>query len=247
MLSKEKKEVILALHKQGYSNIQIKIKTGVLVKTIVSLLNRNGLKSNRYFKLKDTKILKQLIIGSMLGDGHLVEVKSPSKNSRLTLGHSIKQLSYLQSKVEILKGYDLNCKITKCVNYSDRYKKGYCVTYHTKSKTHPIFTYYRKVFYPNNIKIVPDEVQNLEPFGLAVWFQDDAHKCTRSYQINSQGFSVNDCNKLRQILHDKYSIDTTLQKNNIIYVKTTSINTLNDLITPFMSSTMTYKLKKGPE
>ena len=51
--------------------------------------------------------LKQLLIGSLLGDGCFCSPGGTAKNMCLSIAHSIKQKEYLQYKVDILSKYGL--------------------------------------------------------------------------------------------------------------------------------------------
>ena len=101
----------------------------------------------KYIQIPEDKLgkLKQFIRGSILGDGSIPKQSIKSKNYRLTFGHSEKQLEYLKWKHEFLEEYLLAGKIQKNVAKSDRYKSGECISYHFKSKTHPLFTKFRKI------------------------------------------------------------------------------------------------------
>ncbi|MEE1476326.1 hypothetical protein [Fusobacterium sp.] len=59
---------------------------------------------------KDLEIgndLKQLLIGSLLGDGCFCSLGNKTKNMCLSIAHSEKQKEYLEYKWEILNKYDL--------------------------------------------------------------------------------------------------------------------------------------------
>jgi hypothetical protein len=239
------KETIFKLHDEGYSNLQISEKTGLTVRQVLSFLNRNGRKSNKFPKLFNIKKLKQLILGSVLGDGCLEKIEGLTKTSRLIMGHSLKQLPYLKYKMDILNEYNLSGVVTICTSISNRYKEGKCTSYHTKSKSHPIFTYYRNLFYKDNIKLIHKEIEKINDFALAIWFMDDFCKTKNSYIICSHGFTVKDCNYLREILYQNFNIETTLHSNNSIYVRSCSVGTLNEIVKPHVIDCMKYKLK-GP-
>jgi hypothetical protein len=241
--SKETLEII-ELNKLGYSNFQIAKLLNINNKTrILSVIYRNNLKSNAYHKIENDYILRQLILGSILGDGYLVKISGLTKESKLSLGHSLKQKDYLEYKVSILKEYDLDGVIYESTVISDRYIDNKYTSVFSKSRSHTLFTYYRNLFYKDNIKILNEEIYKIDAFGLAIWFMDDGQKrgISGGIQMNSQGFSVNDCNILRDVLETKFKIKTTLQKGNIIYIMKQSVDLFLDIIKPYIINSMIYK------
>lgn len=99
--------------------------------------------------------VEQVIIGSLLGDGCI-------SNARLQIKHSAKQLPYLRWKYDILGGV-LGGKI---------YRDGFSHQY--KSRKLPFLNYLKQKWYPNGEKYPPkEELNKLDPLGLAIWYQDD--------------------------------------------------------------------------
>lgn len=234
---------ILELHAKGLTNQEIHNNIGGNKRSINTILNRHRLKSNRYRILTDTHTLEQLILGSILGDGYLGKTNN-NRTSRLHFGHSEKQLDYLHHKKDWLSKYELDGKITKYTQFSERYKNGFTTSYYLNSKTHPIFTEYRNLFYKDNIKIIPEgSLKNLSDLGLAIWYMDDGHICKRSYQINTMCFSENEVNYLKQVLKSNFDIDATSDVNNVIYIRTSSKENFENRIKPFVMDSMKYKLR----
>lgn len=188
--------------------------------------------------------LEQLIIGSMLGDGYLMKITGAAKNSRLSIAHSAKQKEYCKWKHSILEEFNLANKFCYNKIINSRYKKGFVEEYRFRSKSNEIFTKYRNLFYPEGSKILHlNTINNINALGLCIWFLDDAHKTTYGYQINTQCFTRQEVEFLRTILKDKFNIENTYQKfDNIIYIKSCSVNTLDNLIKPYTIDSMQYKL-----
>lgn len=194
--------------------------------------------------------IEQLIIGSMLGDGYLCKISGNAKNSRLSIAHSPKQKEYCEFKFNILKEVDLATKISYSKIYNNRYKNGYIEEYRFKSRSNSIFTEYRTKFYPNGKKVLDfDIINNINELGLCIWFLDDAHKTKCGYQINTQSFSRKEVEYLRDILKQKFDINTTYQKfDNIIYILCSDVIKLDSLILPYVIESMKYKIfNVGPE
>jgi hypothetical protein len=188
--------------------------------------------------------IQSIIIGSILGDGCLEKTKTENRNSRLTLGHSEKQKEYLEWKVNILKEFGLSTgSITKCVAKSNRYKSGQCISYHTKSRKHSVFTKYRKLFYLNGKKTLDFSNLHITPMALAIWYMDDGQKCSASYQINTQCFNRDTLVELAKYLEKAYGLEFTIDKTNVMYLRKASISKFESLIKPYIIDCMKYKLR----
>lgn len=182
--------------------------------------------------MKHTNILEQLLIGSMLGDGYLCKIDDKYKKSRLSIAHSPKQKEYIEFKLAILRKNNLAGKLSFNRIFNKRYKKGYFDEYRFKSLSSDYFNRWRNSFYKNGNKSLDfNIINNINILGLVIWFIDDGFKCTRSYEICTNSFTIDECNKLRELLLNKFNIETTLQKTeNIIYIKTISKELFENLI-----------------
>jgi hypothetical protein len=191
--------------------------------------------------------IKQFIRGSILGDGYLSKIEGKSKQSRLSFGHSLSQLEYLKWKHSFLSKLNLAGNITENRIISERYKTGECLSYHFKTKSHPIFSYFRKTYYQNNIKTIDrNDISEIDEFGLAVWFMDDASVWNRKGRTSclvfwTSGFSKSDVQFLINLLYDKWGIVSTFSSENTIRISVKSTTKLIELVSPFLIKEMTYK------
>ena len=93
--------------------------------------------------------LKQLLIGSLLGDGSFVSVGKYAKNKCLSIAHSIKQKDYLLYKWNILNKYNLVPPIRESKVNNSRYTHE-LTECRLKTRLHPIFTEIRNLYYDSN-------------------------------------------------------------------------------------------------
>lgn len=238
-------EKVKELHSKGLTNLEISQQTTFTQRQILGVIQKNKLFSNRYKILIEDNQLKQFIIGSILGDGCVSKPSKLSKEHVISFGHCEKQLSYLNWKNNLLKQYDLGAnKISKYVYKSDRYKSGECTTFTFKSKTHPYFSGLRTLFYPNGVKnIKQDLIKELDALGLAIWFMDDGCICKRSYQIYTNSFTLEEVGFLQDVLKNNFNINSTMDKNRVIYIKTDSKELFKEIIKPYIVPCMLYKLR----
>jgi len=237
----KKNEKILELYNQGLTNKEIKELTGFDDSTIRWGINKNGLKSRKYSLKKYDHEFYEFVLGTMLGDSSMAN----GFNSRMSIGHGLKQKDYCEYKHKFFNKYDLAGKISEYTQKNDRYKNGECTTIGFRTLTNPVFTKLYDKFYKDKIKIVPDEDylhEFLTPFSLSIWFGDDGSTCSYSQlEIATESFSDGEVNRLRYILLEKYGIKTTNYKN-IIRIRAQSVPFFKSLIGEYLLESLHYKL-----
>ncbi len=206
------------------------------------------MKNTKYITIQNEKLekIKQFIRGSILGDGSIPKIDSTGKNYRMTFGHGHKQEEYLKWKHNFLEDYLLSGAINKRVVKSNRYKSGECISYHFKSKTNPIFTEFRNLYYKDK-KVLNDDIKNIDEFALAIWYMDDGNisrpKNKKAHiELNTQSFSVDEINLLVNLLKDKWNIRSArMSYSNIIRISVLDCQRFLDIIEPYKINCLNYK------
>ena len=157
-----------------------------------------------------TKKQKEYIIGFLLGDGY---AEKHPVNCRLGFHHSQSQLFYIRCKHKLLT--PSSGKLTLYQDPDKKtgkfYKKCRFCTY-----TRPEFNIYRQLFYPENVKIVPQNIGDLlTEKGLVAWYMDDGsyRKDRNTFRISTNYFSRNDVELLQATLCKNFSISTTISSS----------------------------------
>lgn len=199
---------------------------------------------------------KSVVLGSVLGDGSLQKSKR-AKNARLQIGHSDLQLDYLKWKKDLLAPFV--SRLTRAEGPGPTiicgvksYSNGYTLL---NTIVHPDITnYYNRYCYYGKKVIHPGLVQELNPLALAVWLADDGSFSLRKECVYSlRGSIATDCFTYKEhlILRDALSkfFNGTITIGNVgtdqhrIYLSgTKAIDSLLDLITPILPSSIHYKL-----
>ena len=198
----------------------------------------------------------EIMIGSMLGDGHLHKLSKNKPNSYFSKQQCKKNKEYVQWHCEELSPF------TKCIHLTfhktkmvcengviahvptEKYLGGYIVT----TCSHPIFTELRCKWYPKGVKVVPDDLV-LTPLSIAIWFCDDGHNNYKNREalICTNSFTVLEVEGLCELFHDfdiHPSIIFQKPEQPIIRVNSKSYDNLIHLISPHISSDcMKYKIK----
>ena len=129
---------------------------------------------NSYKDYAMSNIERNIIIGSLIGDGTL-SIYGRSKNACYRENTGPTQKEYRQWKVRMLEKLDFKTKADGSIY----------------SPSHPMYTNLYNLFYPNNKKILSKEGLNLlnHPIGLACLYMDDGSLIINSYR-NSKNITL---------------------------------------------------------
>jgi len=199
--------------------------------------------SRRMISMNLTPETQSVIVGTMLGDGYL------TPNGSLQIEHCLDQADYTFWKYEKLQ--PIAGRVPKMVErYDGRTQKTYrSMRFYTKS----VLKQYRDDFYQDRKKVVPKHIGNvLDPLAVAVWFMDDGGRGARTPRglvFNTSGFSAEEQVFLQEILVHKFGVRTSIhpRRNGFqLYVKAESFLRFSELISPFLITSMRYKLPVDP-
>jgi hypothetical protein len=156
-----------------------------------------------------SEIQRALVIGTVLGDGHLSANWSKT-NYRLDVRHSVRQNSYVEWKYNILRPFVLmpirNYERTKSVWF--------------RTISHSYLSDVYEFFYKDGIKGIQSNISQLlsDPLTIAVWFMDDGNAVIRGnkavgYHLNTQSFTFEENRILQRFFEEEHSILSTIEKN----------------------------------
>lgn len=199
---------------------------------------------------------KDVIIGSLLGDGHI------TPNGYFSEKHSEKQVGYLEWKADFLKPI-LNSKSFYFGKYIDKRYGSTNYSFCLRTTTHSFLHEMRKKFYKNvngNItKTLPKDIGELmNERVLAIWFMDDGStdwhtrkedNSQRQCKFSSESFSMEENQLLLDVLVKKWGIISNIRFRmpNIefhpyIRVETESSEKLLNVVRPFVVPELAYKV-----
>lgn len=197
-----------------------------------------------------TEIQKDILIGSMLGDGNLaLNPKNRSKNARLTIRRSIKDKDYLLWEAKEFTQFMTNNAVSEYSYFDDRTQKIYKgISLITRAA--PALTNYFCQWYLDNVKIVPKNII-LTPLILLIWFLDDGSAYYGKhgdvqFKLSTNGFSKEEVHFLRDKLVDRYSSKFSVNKNDHKFIITSygdaAFNFIDE-IDPILPECMSRKAK----
>jgi recombination protein RecA len=213
--------------------------------------------------MKLTQEQKDVIVGSLLGDGNL-QTETQGRTWRYRALQHDKHLEYLEYKYNVLK--DLcSTGIIHSKILDDRTGKVYKRNYFN-TQVHECLRHYGNIFYTYDtnlnkfVKDVPKTIaQVLTPRALAIMYQDDGALKQRwkgrsnAMRICTESFTLDGLNRFKSTMKDLYGINITLtakKKDSLIVGYRVSIPEASSaafvsLIKPYLIDCMKYKVTDG--
>jgi hypothetical protein len=202
---------------------------------------------------KLSRVQKQIVLGSLLGDG-TVSRRNSGGWAMLRISHCAKQIEYLKWKQDCL-GNIVESSIAK-ENREEWVKiAGKWVHvgeyYRLSTIHHPEIMRYRIESYPiKGIKRVGSWIDDIGAIGLAVWYQDDGTLIKPrdgSARFYTNGFPKIDVEKIADVLYRKFGLRSTMfqmDRKWVMAIGTRHSQDFFEMISPFVHPTMGYKLPK---
>ena len=191
----------------------------------------------REFKaaLSLSEIQRKVLLGSMMGDGCLIENSSKS-NYRFQTEHCDKQKSYVYWKYDIFKNFVLTPP-----GFHQKTK-----SWRFRTISHSQFAHYHKMFYSEGKKILPKDLSFLkDPLTAAVWFMDDGGRSAGGCLLNTQNFTDDEALRLLAFFRKEFKIPVTLQRNHWryrLYIPSSHRLRWKDFLSNNMREEFLYKL-----
>ena len=247
MTIEERDIIIRNLAESGLKSKDIAEQIGTHVETVRRRCRILGIKTRRcisdYYTLDVLpEDLRQLILGSLLGDGAFT--KACKTSYCMSIVHSEKQLEYIQFKASILQKYNLTNGVSKSTQYDKRYQHNYTV-YRLKSRINPLFKEIRDRFYNSKGKYIVDTdiFENLSALGLAIWYMDDGYVTKHSCIFSTVSIPIDTQEKLSEILLRKFGLHFTIGHNdNSMYLCASDFSKFKALISSYVTNDLKYKL-----
>lgn len=178
-----------------------------------------------------------------------------STEASFALDHSEVQKEYVLWKYERLREWvTTEPKVLTRSYHKDRTRQ--LASFRFQTLSHPEFTHWYKLFYPNGVKAIPENVDDIlvSPLSLAVWFMDDGNKNHKAVFLNTQQFQKTDQERLLSCLRKNFGLEGTLNKHSAyngkqlyrIRVDTASTRRLSTLIGHYLLPSLKYKIPVCP-
>ena len=178
-----------------------------------------------------TKRQQEVVIGSLLGDGHLAKT---TRGYAFRVNHGLVQEEYVWWKFNELE---------QLTNSSPHTALNHC---YFRTVSHSYFDEMRSIFYNGDRKIIPQSIKDfITPLSLAVWFMDDGTKEGRQVRLNTQSFTRQENEVLSHVLEATLEIKSTINKDKKYFrlrICDQSMNLFREVVHPYIIPSMQYKL-----
>lgn len=192
---------------------------------------------------------KELILGSLLGDGAM-RVGKGSINANFKVEHGLQQKAYVEWKYSILRPF-----VFTGPKISYRYglsKEPYPKSWWFRTVRHPeLSTIYRMFYrgegYRCGRKITPASLQkDLTPLVLAVWIMDDGSYAKGSIELSTYAFTKREIFFLQYCLRKGFSVEASLvsdrDRGYRLYCTRAGTKRLIEIIRVHIIPSMQYKI-----
>ena len=244
-VSKIDKEKFEKLFSKGLSDYSIAKELGVSSDGVFYYRNRHGYNRDSLLFAKArslTEFQKEVLMGTLLGDSSLRRHRK-EWNTEVSCAHGVSQKEYCEYKTEIFESIGAHCEHHKR-NTPDKRNGIYYEDYTMRIPANPELNSWYDAFYPKGKKVVPISLfKYFTAVSLAFMFMDDGCKVSASYSIATNCFTAEDINTFRNMLKEKFGLETSLFKRNVLYIKACSRAKFEALITPYLCECMKYKLQ----
>jgi recombination protein RecA len=192
----------------------------------------------------------QVVLGALMGDGHLAPNRRGRSGVRFRMGHGTAQLDYLDWKASLLgnipQSRTTNAKGAGFVDFTPLPELGEL----------------REVMYwgDNKKHLTEDVIKSLTPLALAIWYMDDG-----SFQVRSKGLqqrtaggsgrieicveamSEGSRERLAAHLRDVYGVDCSVKLRGsrqmaVLTMTTAGTARFQEVVAPYVHPSMAYKL-----
>lgn len=233
-------------------NNNLDIDLELLLLSNIPLTNRRSNKRTKLTKeeksnVKLTDTQRDILVGSMLGDASM-EKQSATGDARLRFdqtfpGHA-SYIMWLFSHFYNFTGAGPLVSIRK----PDLRTGNIYASISFKTLIFPCLTFYYNLFYFNNIKIVPLNIEDyLTPLALAVWICDDGGKSLHNETIlHTRSYTYEEVLLLQSALKNKFNLITRNYEKApnqwVIIIPLNQETSLKEIVLPYIHYSFLYKI-----
>lgn len=190
------------------------------------------LTARRFQKLLVTERQKEILIGSILGDGYIYPA------GKIQLEQSVKQTEYLFWKFAELRELAYPGQPQYVNRFDTRTGKQYS-SYRFWLRQY--FRSWRTIFYLGKVKVFPGKLI-LTPLMVAVWYMDDGSFSDNSCVISAESFSKQSLEIAQKEFWNQFQIRTIIRSNQKLLIRAKDQKRFGKIIEPFVHPSMQYKI-----
>lgn len=231
-----------AKHAEGLTDTEFSDYFKICIATVKHYRKKWKLPINIQYRILDIKDFTddefQVLYGTALGDTHL---SNKEINISGSMVHCVKQKEFIEYKHKILERF--TTEVREKTQYDPRFKNPEYHSYYMYIKASKALNKLYPYVYKNQVKYINKEMlYKLNGLGIATWYMDDGSNRHYGYIFCTNCFSKEDLLLIQQFFKEKYDINTTIRKDNVLYIKADSKQKFKDLVSPYIIDSMKYKL-----
>lgn len=187
------------------------------------------------------------VTGMMLSDGH-ISLRSPTANARFHFSQSGKQekQEYFNLVLSIMSIFCTLNFVPYVREWTDSSTNTIYTSISFATMQLPCFTELRNLWYLNGIKIIPLNIKEmLTPIAMAHWIMWDGSKQNEGLHLSVYAFSSSDVNLLIDALSSNFNLKCIIHNTDRgprIYINNNSMDILRPIVSPYIVSSMNYKI-----
>lgn len=194
---------------QKMSDSEIGQELGVSRRTITRWRDKMGIVSKRDALIESlpsslTKTQEEMLIGTMMGDGHICSTRTDQSTAKFQLVHGKKQEGYLRAKMDILRPFTSKIQSYVERKKGEEYAKSAYPMVRGYTYRHPVFSFYRDLFYENGRKTFKNIWDRVTHTSLGYWYLDDGTVEGSGFRILVSKKMRNDALKAIEVLREKF-------------------------------------------
>lgn len=195
----------------------------------------------RYERTVFNDDLHHFVLGSTFGDNSIR--KEGTHTASFRESHAEKEYEYAKWKSEVLDSVGLLSSFSKDKRNA----------WNIQSVTEEAFVHYKRQFYTDDMKykrIKPSYIYELNPFSLAIWYQDDGTRKydndSRRYEISMHSIDDEDEIGFAKAFMDHFGLEVSFlryESQTRIAFSGENAEKFEALITPYMHPSMAHKTR----
>ena len=239
-------EVLNCYNSGAKSGADISRELGIGRNRVWDVLKKHGI-SHVDFDLRnnpkiESDFQKDVLIGTVIGDGTVFRQNKTAEKCRFAMAHSIKQEQYFNKKYEILKPLIRSKPYYESETHKKTNKTYHCIK--VQSRASILFTEIREKWYKDGKRIIHEEIMERGETCLAVKFFDDGcivRSC--GFETAMNNYDAESVDVLRTWMNDKFGVDTSIHcDGKVLYIPKRSKERFAEVVRPFATSDVLYKL-----
>lgn len=192
--------------------------------------------------------IHSMLCGKLLGDGSITQ--QAGRKPRFAFNHAAKDKEWCFYCYHSLNPYIPLSPPAYKRSMDSRIKKGFSESYYVQSKSNPLITTLRSIWYPDNKKSLPHDYisRHLDALALAWWYQDDGHlkkenEIPRKIILSTESFTHAENQFLINLLYNRFNLHFALDgQNRLLLYDQFQILYFLHLITPYLIPGMHRKI-----